>query len=239
MNKKNPYGMGSDFDPDDILQNFQGRPGVPHMDFNTPQDVFTSASAGRPYSQPDNQPDSPDSQQANQVDQVEPGQGHGQNLTYEELDALAKEHLCPTCPAAKDAEDLRLRSLAELDNVRKRILKEKDEAIKFAASQVLSDIIPVLDNLDLALEHARGQVACKDFFIGVEMTKKVMLEVLKKHGLLPIGGAGDVFDPSVHEAVGTNPDPNVEDGAIITILNKGYKLHDRLLRPARVIVCKK
>lgn len=147
---------------------------------------------------------------------------------------------CPHCKeAAKEVEDIRLRALAEVDNIRKRVVKEKEEAIKFAASNVLTDILPALDNLDLALEHAKGQEACKDLLVGVEMTRKLMLDALKKHGLEVVGQVGEEFDPAFHEAMGMSPSPEVENGAICAILNKGYKLRERLLRPARVIVCKK
>lgn len=165
--------------------------------------------------------------------------GDAEVLSDQELARQARERICPECPSGKEADETRLRALAEVDNIRKRMLKEKEESIRFAASNVLADILPALDNLDLALEHAKGQVACKDFFIGVDMTRKLMLDALKRHGLDPVGSIGEVFDPAVHEAVGMNADPDVDNGAICTILNKGYKLHERLLRPARVVVCKK
>ncbi|MDR1125567.1 MAG: nucleotide exchange factor GrpE [Deltaproteobacteria bacterium] len=160
-------------------------------------------------------------------------------LSDADLQGLARERICPSCPQGKEAEDVRLRALAEVDNMRKRLVKEKEEAIKFAASNVLSDILPALDNLDLALEHARGQEACKDLLVGVEMTRKLMLDALKKHGLEVVGQVGEAFDPAFHEALGMSASPDVDDGAICHILNKGYKLHERLLRPARVVVCKK
>lgn len=141
--------------------------------------------------------------------------------------------------AMADAEEIRLRALADADNARKRFLREKDEAIRYASSSVLADIIPALDNFDLALEHAKGNEACKDFFIGVEMTRKLLLEALKKHGLTQVGAVGDVFDPAVHEALSMAPSDEVPEGCVCTLLNRGYKLHDRLLRPAKVIVCKK
>lgn len=192
MNKKNPYGPGDDFNPDDILDNLKDRHTVPDM--GEPQNLFTAAPG-----------------HADPAAEV---------LTDDALAALAKERLCPNCPVAKEANEARLRSLAEVDNIRKRVLKEKDESIKFAASSVLSDILPALDNLDLALEHARNQEACKDFFIGVDMTRKLLLDALKRHGLEPVGEAGEMFDPAVHEAVGMNADPDVENGAVCTILNK-------------------
>lgn len=154
---------------------------------------------------------------------------------------------CPNCDAASqaaeramaEAEEIRLRALAEADNARKRMLREKDEATRYAASSVLADIIPSLDNLDLALEHAKSNEACKDFVIGVEMTRKLMLESLQKHGLKRVGEVGEMFDPTIHEALSLAADDNVPDGAISALVNRGYMLHDRLLRPAKVVVCKK
>lgn len=140
--------------------------------------------------------------------------------------------------AMAEAEEIRLRALAEADNARKRLLREKDEAVRFAASAVLSDIIPSLDNLDLALEHAKGNAACKDFFVGVEMTRKLLMEALQKHGLSQVGAVGEIFDPAIHEAMSLVQDPAVPDGAISALMTRGYKLHDRLLRPAKVIVAK-
>lgn len=154
---------------------------------------------------------------------------------------------CPNCEATElaaqralaEAEEIRLRALAEADNARKRFLREKDEAIRFAASSVLSDIIPALDNLDLALDHAKDNAACKDFFVGVDMTRKLLLEALQKHGLSRVGEIGQEFDPAVHEALSMAPSADVPEGCIVTLLSRGYKLNDRLLRPAKVVVCGK
>lgn len=154
---------------------------------------------------------------------------------------------CSNCDASEEAaqralaeaEEMRLRALAEADNARKRFLREKDEAIRYAATGVLSEIIPALDNMDLALEHGKKNEACKDFYVGVEMTYKLLLAALQKHGLSQVGAVGEEFDPAVHEAVSMAPDENVPNGAVCALLNRGYKLHERLLRPAKVIVCKK
>lgn len=153
---------------------------------------------------------------------------------------------CPRCKASEEsaaralaeAEDTRLRALAECDNLRKRLLREKEESGRYIASAVLSDILPALDNLDLALEHAGNNEACKDLITGVEMTRKLLLDSLKRHGLTPVGETGEAFDPGLHEAVSMVSRPDLPEGSIAVLLSKGYKLHDRLLRPARVTVCK-
>lgn len=160
-------------------------------------------------------------------------------LTDSELMAMAQERICPTCPVSETAANERLRALAEVDNMRKRLQREQEEAVKFAGTKIISDIIPALDNLDLALDHARGNEACKDFFIGVEMTKKLLLEALAKHGLNVVGEVGVEFDPALHEAMGMTNQPDLPDNAVSALLNRGYTLHGRLLRPARVMVNKK
>lgn len=167
--------------------------------------------------------------------------GEGGLLSVVTDDALAAEcaaRVCPKCRVHKEAEDSRLRALAELDNAKKRLERERGEQIRFAAEKVLSDIIPALDNLDLALQHAGTNDACKDFVTGVRMTRKLMQEALAKHGLVQVGEVGEEFNPAVHEAVGTVKNPEVADDHVCALLSSGYTLHDRLLRPARVMVCK-
>lgn len=134
--------------------------------------------------------------------------------------------------------DKRLRVLAETENLKKRLIKEKEDFVRFAAEGVLSDMVPVLDNLDLALEHGRSVSACKDFVMGVEMTRKVFLDILARHGLEAFGTPGEAFNPELHEAMGALPDKNVPEGHIISVMLKGYSLRGRLLRPAKAMVSK-
>lgn len=134
--------------------------------------------------------------------------------------------------------DKRLRALAETDNLKKRLIREKEEFVKFAAEGVLADLLPVLDNLDLALAHGRAVEACKDIVMGVDMTRKVFLDTLARHGLEPCGAEGEEFNPESHEAVGTQPaQPGVmEPGRVARVMQAGYRLRGRLLRPAKVLV---
>jgi molecular chaperone GrpE len=157
-------------------------------------------------------------------------------------DALAEEcraRLCPECPVKKEADDMRLRAMADLDNTRKRLAREHEEQARFAAEAVLIDILPSLDNLDLALQHSGNNAACKDFITGVRMTRKLLGEALAKHGLEQVGERGEEFNPALHEAVGLLADPDIPDGHVCELLSSGHKLRDRLLRPAKVMVCKK
>ncbi|MDR0827596.1 MAG: nucleotide exchange factor GrpE [Desulfovibrio sp.] len=147
--------------------------------------------------------------------------------------------VCPSCPVKKEADEERLRALAELDNARKRLNRERDEQVRYAAENVLNAIIPSLDNLDLALQHTPDAPACRDFVTGVRMTRKLMQESLAAQGLEQVGQVGEEFNPALHEAVGMLDVPDIPEGHICALLTSGYRLRDRLLRPARVMVCKK
>ncbi len=152
------------------------------------------------------------------------------------LTALCKERVCPACSVKQAADDVLLRAAAELDNSRKRLAREREEQVRFAAEAVLSDILPSLDNLDLALQHVGANEACKDFAAGVRMTRQLLLDSLKKHGLHVVGTVGEAFDPALHEAVGMDPAAEVPKDHISRLLTSGYTLNGRLLRPARVMV---
>jgi molecular chaperone GrpE len=130
-------------------------------------------------------------------------------------------------------KDRYMRTLADFENYRKRADREKTEFFKYALGEVLRDLIPVLDNFDRALEHAgEGD----DFHKGVALIYKQMWDVLKRHGLRPIEQSGVPFDPKIHEAVVREENPSVPSHTVVAILQKGYFLHDRLLRPAMVKV---
>ncbi|MDL2267674.1 nucleotide exchange factor GrpE [Desulfovibrio sp. OttesenSCG-928-G15] len=157
-------------------------------------------------------------------------------------DVLAEEcakRICPTCPAKKELTEAHLRAMADLENTKKRLTREKEEQTRFVAESVLNDIIPSLDNLDLALQHANTDAVCKNFVIGVQMTRKLMQDALAKHGLAQSGAVGEEFNPAIHEAVGMVDSPSQPDNHVCELLSNGYSLNGRLLRPARVMVCKK
>lgn len=144
--------------------------------------------------------------------------------------------------ALADLEELKkenLRVLADSENFKKRIQREKDEYCRFAASAILEEIIPVMDNLDLALSHGRQNDACKELVTGVEMTQNIFLETMKKHGLEQVADVDVPFDPAVHEALGQVENNELEENTVCQMLQKGYKLKERLLRPAKVMVSRK
>lgn len=142
------------------------------------------------------------------------------------------------CPRCAESEKSRLLAMADLDNARKRLAREKEEFLKFAGESVIADILPALDNLDLALAYAPQGTECHNFVVGVDMTRKLLLDALAKHGLEQVGVLGETFDPARHEAVEMQQHPDFASGQVCSLMNKGYRLKDRLIRPARVKVCK-
>ena len=144
--------------------------------------------------------------------------------------------------ALADIEELKkenLRVLADGENFKKRLTREKEEYFRFATSAILEEIIPVMDNLDLALTHGRQAEACKDLVTGVEMTMNIFLDTMKRHGLVQIAAVDVPFDPAVHEAMGQTERDDLDENTVCQMLQKGYMLKDRLLRPAKVMVSRK
>ncbi len=163
------------------------------------------------------------------------------SLSEDELVALCREHVCPNCDVMQEAEADKLRVLADAENVKKRLQRETEDLKKYAGESILADLLPVLDNLDLALMHAdQADDACKNFIMGVDMTRKIFLDTVKSHGLERVSPAkGETFNPEFHEAVGTAEDADLEDNCVAQVAQNGYILKGRLLRPAKVMVNKK
>lgn len=152
--------------------------------------------------------------------------------------AKAEETAAPAAenreaPENKDLKDRYLRTLADFENFRKRSEREKSDYFKYALSGLLRELLPVLDNFDRALEHAEEG---DDFHKGVLLIYKQLFGVLQKSGLRPIDESRVPFDPRYHEAVVREEDPSVPSHTVVAVLQKGYFLHDRVLRPAMVKV---
>ena len=159
----------------------------------------------------------------------------------------------PARPAAAEALDRRIAELeqqkaqledrlvrlqADFENHRKRTLREKQEALSYGHENVVKDLLVVVDNLDRAIEHASASTGAdfEGMLQGVELVRRELLGVLAKHGVGVIEAEGEGFDPNVHEALAQIDDEQVAAGRVARMLQKGYRLRDRLLRPARVIV---
>ena len=132
--------------------------------------------------------------------------------------------------------DARMRQAAEMENYKKRLAREHQEQLRFAAEKVLGDLLPTLDNLELAMQYGSKDEVCKDMLQGVAMTHKLLLDAVTKHGLTPVGETGEPFSPEIHEAVGFDSQAQLEPNHVARVLQRGYKLGDRLLRPAKVMI---
>lgn len=133
----------------------------------------------------------------------------------------------------QDLKNRYLRTLADFDNLRKRTEREKADFFRYATAAVLKDLLPILDNFDRAMEHSDAD---DEFHKGVELIYKQLYDVLYRNGLRPIDEVGVHFDPNIHEGVMREEDLTVPSHTVTMILQKGYFLHDRLLRPAMVKV---
>jgi molecular chaperone GrpE len=130
-----------------------------------------------------------------------------------------------------------LRAVADLENYRKRTVREKDELRQYAATRVLEDLLPVLDNLALGLAAAKQTGAeMKALIGGVEMVMTQLKAALANHGLVEINPAGQPFDPHRHQAISHQPSADIPAEHVLTVVRTGYALNGRLLRPASVIV---
>lgn len=133
-------------------------------------------------------------------------------------------------------KDLAYRSQAELDNFRKRSAREAQETRAYANADLLRALFPILDNFDMGLEAARAESEKSMIFMGMSMVSRQLQDFLRESGVQEIESQGKVFDPNVHEAVSQEASAQVPEGTVIRVTRRGYKLKDRLLRPASVIV---
>ena len=139
---------------------------------------------------------------------------------------------------SKKNYDLYLRSQAEMENIKKRNKKEKEEWIRYSNENLIKQILPVIDNLEKAISHSHNENPLNALREGVELTLKGLNDNLVKSGLEEVKAQGERFDPCFHQAVSEQADEGVEAGIILHELQKGYTLYDRLLRPAMVVVSK-
>jgi molecular chaperone GrpE len=154
---------------------------------------------------------------------------------------VSKEMFDGTVAQAAQAAELKdrlLRAQADWDNSRKRILREKEDAVRYAGEALLEKLLPVLDNFEMGMQAAKTATDPKSIAQGLEMVLAQFQQVLKEAGVETIDSVGQPFDPHRHEALGQHESDEHPEGHIVTQLRKGYKLKDRLLRAASVFVAK-
>ena len=147
-----------------------------------------------------------------------------------ELDTLRRER--------DEHYDRLLRTTAEFDNYRKRTERERQSIFDTAASGIIEELLPLVDDLERALDADPGDEGADAYRKGVELIHRQLIEILRRRGVKPIEALGADFDPNLHEAVVLEPSPGHRDNEVIGELRKGYMLNDRLLRPASVKVAK-
>jgi molecular chaperone GrpE len=165
------------------------------------------------------------------------GTAIGEDEALREITALRVE--------AEAQRDRALRALAEVENVRKRLERERDEARIYSVTRFARDLLTVADNLSRALaaipadSRANADDSLKAVLDGVEATERELKAVLARHGVKPIEAEGQRFDPHMHQAIAEVPAKGVEPGTVINVVQSGYTIGDRLLRPAMVTIAKR
>lgn len=158
-------------------------------------------------------------------------------LLSQELQDLKRFHEEKT----KEFEEQRdhfLRLQAEFENFRRRSLKEKQESLRFGHQNLVKDLLSAVDNLERALEHGAQNAGAevRGVLDGIALVHREILAALEKHGVSPMDAQGQAFDPAVHEAIGQLPSADVAANTVLQVLQKGYVIHDRMVRPSRVLV---
>jgi molecular chaperone GrpE len=167
----------------------------------------------------------------------EPDKGkerHGRKEIVAELEAARDQ----AQQEAKENYDRLLRVSADFDNYKKRVAKEKADLTRYGNEELIKALLPVIDNLERALEHAAAAGDQGSIREGVEMTLQQFLQILQRFGASPISATGERFDPTRHEAVMEQATAEHDPGHVVSELEKGYLLNDRLVRPAKVVVAK-
>ena len=147
-----------------------------------------------------------------------------------------EEQLAAAKKEAAGNYDHYLRAVADLENYRRRVTREKEELRQYAAVNLLQHLLPVLDTLQLSLAAARQQTDAKTITDGVAMILEQFKGVLGRHGLKEVNPVGQKFDPHLHESLSHQPSSEVPEEHVLQVVRLGYTLHDRLLRPASVIL---
>ena len=173
--------------------------------------------------------------QSQEVD-VEEQKNTGDPL--EEAIARVQELEAQLAETAKKEQDLLLRTRAEIDNIRRRTEQDVEKAHKFALEKFAKDILNTIDNLERALATPANieDESVKALFDGVELTLKELLATVARFGVEPVGVVGEIFNPDLHQAISMQPMEGFETNQITTVLQKGYLLNGRVIRPAMVMV---
>ncbi len=168
---------------------------------------------------------------------IEPEIVETEDKTEDETEQLRNE-LTQALSDVKMHQEQYLRTLAEMENLRKRTQRDKEELAKFANENILREILPVIDNLERAVDHAEQAETNDGLFEGVQMTLTQFSQLLTKFGVEPVDAIGQPFDPAYHQAMGQLESDEHPVNTVVQQMQKGYQLNNRLLRPAFVMLAK-
>lgn len=178
-------------------------------------------------------------QQVSEKTQKAPQEGANKDIPLEKLTkAELIQKLKEAEESAKKYFDLYARSQAEMENLKKRLRREKEDFLKFANESLIKELLPVVDNLENAIRHAQDENSVHALREGLELTLKGMRNALSKAGVEEVKALGERFDPNFHHAVSQEETSEVEAGTVLQELQKGYLLNQRLIRPSMVVVSK-
>lgn len=135
--------------------------------------------------------------------------------------------------------DAMLRMQAEMDNTRKRLIRDQEKSRKFALERIMKDLLQVRDSMERGLEADAESASAETLLEGQALTLKMLTKVMQDHNLELVDPKGEAFNPEFHEAMTVQPSAELEENSVMEVLQKGYKLHDRLVRPAMVVVSRK
>ncbi|WP_019218245.1 nucleotide exchange factor GrpE [Legionella tunisiensis] len=168
---------------------------------------------------------------------VEGQSGSGEGALEHPSYSALEEQLTLAEQKAHENWEKAVRAMAEVDNIRRRAERDVASAHRYSLEKIINALLPVVDSLEQALQlcEKEGQEGMKE---GLELTMKLFIDALEKHGVTQINPEGASFDPQEHEAMSIQDVPGVAANTVLTVFQKGYKLNDRLIRPARVIVAK-
>jgi molecular chaperone GrpE len=167
-----------------------------------------------------------------------PTEPEGQDSSVNDADQEAEIAEVDFEAEAAKLKDLALRARADLDNFRKRALREKEEAIRYANNGLLERLLPVIDNFELGIDAAKSAADTASILQGMSMVQKQLQDFLKNNGLEEVQAEGESFDPNKHDAVAQEFSNDVPEGQVVRQVRKGYKIKDRLIRASSVIVSK-
>lgn len=188
---------------------------------------------------PDGDKQAADGQSEAKANGLPPNEANVPNEGFDSAARAPADELQQIRSQAAEAQDRYLRCQAELDNTRKRLRREMDEERRYAELPLLVDLLPVIDNIDRAIEAAEKNADAATLLAGFKMVSQQLNNILEKHHCRPIQAEQQPFDPAVHQAILQQPSDQHPENTVVAVGQTGYRLYDRVVRPAQVVVSTK